>query len=411
MRIINKSYKATITLLLCVFTAGIVFQSCNDEDEFRLDAFGPSKVERCGEICFMGKGLDKVEKVIFPVEDYTKCNELECEKLIIEKSQFISQSSEEIKLSIPCDYPLDTKGVIRLIHSGGREFVTNSSFMVLSDVSVTAMNPVNDRIEPGTKVTIFGKVLLAVDSLIFDNGMEGIAKADFIEHTDKQISFILPDVPTGTLLQLKVPGRWEDAKDSYVDVCQMSMPLPEAVGFSAADGGAVRACFDVVINMERLDRLDYNKDSKETTILIGKIELTGMVNEENNTIVVSLPNYISGGTNPVKFFSWGKLNETKMALNVQYTVPGVNGRFYEPDPIPAVNSPTFTIFVQSACTVDRVLFTDINDRPDRVATISDRTSESFTVRLANYKRGEDPLTLVLFDVTRIEIPAPAVEVE
>jgi hypothetical protein len=102
-----------------------------DPNKFQLDAFGPSMVERCGAIFFVGTGLDKVEAISLPADDYA-------EKWITRKGQFISQSSDKITLNIPCDYPSGQKGQIKIIHSGGKEYITTGTFMILEqDVGIT----------------------------------------------------------------------------------------------------------------------------------------------------------------------------------------------------------------------------------------------------------------------------------
>ena len=299
IKIVRKSYKAVVAvLLLCLFMAGVVFQSCTKEDnEFRVTAYGPAKVERCGEICFKGHKLDEVERISLPADEYG-------EKWIIEKSDFISQSSGEITIKIPCDYPLDVTGQVKLYYGGGKEYVTMSRFMVLSlatplQVIVDGKIYVDEVLDPATTlVTILGKVLLAADSIIFkDIEGAGLGVSDFIEHTDQYIKFAFPaNVPNGSLMQLKVPARNESMIDAYHDLCEVFVVGPSVKGFAPDGGDKVPLCGKLEILVNRIDRIrpiDID-DEGYTQIIIGTLETKGKVDVDGGKIIFEpLPNMLS----------------------------------------------------------------------------------------------------------------------
>jgi len=289
IKTVSKSYKTAVTLLLCLFAAGVVFQSCSKDDgDFRVDAFGPSMVNRCGEISFRGNKLDQVERIYLPADDYG---------WIIEKADFVSQSSGEIRLNVPCDYPLDQKGQVIVIYSGGKEWITMSSFMVQNIagaqlVIVDGEIYQGEPLDPGTLITIQGNVLLAVDSLLFGDGL-GIRAVDFVEWNDQYITFRLPDnVPTGSLIQLKVPARNESMIDVYLDICEIFLVGPSITGFVPNGGNGVFYCGKLEILVNRIDRVQVDEDGN-TPLTIGTVETKGRVDVAGGKILVDMPTTLS----------------------------------------------------------------------------------------------------------------------
>jgi hypothetical protein len=202
MRFINKSYKKHIAVMLCVFTAGLFFYSCEVEEKFELKAFGPSQVVRGGEIYFVGKKLDEVSKIIFS------------EGSTINKEEFLSVTPEKIVVRIPADYPLHETGKITLELFNGESLQTTSSFMVFSSISFSSVIPAgeNNPLKPGDEIAINGINLKAVDAIIFKNGT---VHTDFTEQTDNTIKLLLPHAVSGGAISARIPGYDEEGNPVY----------------------------------------------------------------------------------------------------------------------------------------------------------------------------------------------------
>ena len=414
MKITNKSCWALITLLLCLCVAGIGFQSCsNDDESFYLDAYGPSEVERGGEIYFIGNGLDKVKQII--LLDETKGDDEEGREWVFDKSDFLKASSGKITLRIPSDYPLDRKGPAKIIYSGG-VYITMNAFMVLNVTSVFAsfteeFMDQDHPLEPGKWIAVQGKVLQAVDSVIFDNGVR-IYKDAFIEHTDQIIKFILPaDVGTGATFKLKVPGR-SRMEETSVDVdMELYLPLPSAGNFVSADERPIRVCASMKFSVERLDRLDYDHQSNEITVAFDGIDYLGTIDVATKTVTVDLPRNKPGGETAVMLYSFGKQVETKASFSVQT----FEFDSYDPEIIPASGAVTFYVSGLNLCAVKEMAYETttmsqgeyvmtppylVEGASPRINMDGDRLRLNF---LTNYHRG-GKIVFTLHDGTKVELP-------
>jgi len=430
MKIVSKSYKAIMTLVLCLCAAGIGFQSCNNEEFFYLDAYGPSEVERGGEIYFVGTALDKVERII--LLDETIADGEPGREIVFERADFTSASSEKITLHIPVDYPLDRKGPAKIIYSGG-VYITMNAFMVLNVAMVSPiwfteepMGPDNP-LEPGKWIAVTGKVLLAVDSVIIENGdgnVVSIYKDDFLEHTDQIIKFKLPaEVGTGATFKLKVPGR-SRVGESYLELeGELFLPVPSAVNFkSDDDDGIIKVCKGMKFSVERFDRLEYDKETKEVNFLIGSLPATGTVDEATKTISVDIPDNISGGEKAITLNTFGKVPvESKATFSIQTFEPNLE-QLYQGVPLPAKNDFDI-IFINgiNLCAVQKAEYrtTSVNSaNPDGVmqtytlsTTITPNTpfvivGDQLRLFLVTYKRGGEVILHLKDNSTKIELPVP-----
>ena len=391
MRIVNKSYKTVVTLWLCLCVAGVIFQSCKKDEEFRLDAFGPSKVERCGEIYFIGSGLDQVEKIILPADDWGWA---------IERSEFISPSSGKITVQVPCAYPFDQKGPVKVIYSGGKEYITSTTFIVLNEVSVIDVTVggakyAGETLDVGTEVTIRGRALALVDSLIFG---EGIGTDDFRRGGDSIIVFNFPDyVPNGSLMQLKVPARNDWTTDSYVDICEVFVIGPSVKGFAPNGGVNVPLCSPLEILVNRIDRVQIDKDGY-TDVTFGTVTVKGKVDAANGKIVVDLNRVSFYEAHSVSLISLGKtyLSETQTFTIATPTIDNYVIRN-------ATNCASASAYMnfdievlgKNLCSVKNVKF-ELSSGGEGIASASDPSSGSFKASIAvRYKKGSN--LMVVFE--------------
>ena len=83
-----------VLMLLCLFSASTMLTSCDDDegtDQIVLQSFGPSGVHHGDKIRFIGLNLDKVTAIVLPPA------------IEIGKSQFNTQSSEIIEITVPAE--------------------------------------------------------------------------------------------------------------------------------------------------------------------------------------------------------------------------------------------------------------------------------------------------------------------
>jgi len=406
MNVINKSYRATIVILLSLLTVGLFFQSCKKEDEgFRLDAFGPSKVERGGEIFFIGSGMDQVDKITLPADDgtwvFTEGNH----------DRGFRRENGGITLPIPWDYPFDQPGRIVLTLSNGSTFTTNSQFMVWSDATFTGISPHCDEglMEPGTEITISGKALKTVDALFFANGVE-LSQDNFTEHTDGAIKFRLPaNVPSGPIM-MRVPSRgdWME-EDNFVEAGEVCLPVPIVTAINSALPGLTNrdlpAGSEIVITVERADRLDvYEKDGKTmTTVSVGGTPVENCVVNGNEITVSSLPCLPSSTNLTVSVQSMGNVFNSG---RVDFTILPTVFFGYDPEEGVAKGSPIrFT--GQSMNAVQSVEYTSTLGGVVSVPSNSfvERTTDGFKINVPTRYVNDTEVTLVLCNGDRIAIPA------
>lgn len=278
MQFRNKSYKALVAIALCVFSMGLFFQSCDEDEGFSLAAFGPSNVERGGEIYFVGKGLNEVEEIILPNGS------------VFGKSQFVLESTERITLQIPEDYPLDINGEIILLLSGGRQFITNSSFMVLStiptsDLKIEPAGSEDNPLVPGELITIMGKTLKAVDAVVFSND---VIITQFEEITDRQIKFKLPEDAISGTVKLRVAARETADTTYYVEIPDKIivhdpvMDKINGVGISSVSAGSI-----IILSGEYFGCIGHESGVVSISFAGSDIKTTGII--EGNSITMTLP--------------------------------------------------------------------------------------------------------------------------
>ena len=313
MKIMSKSYREVITLVLCLFMAGVSFQSCKDDKDegFRLDAFGPSKVERGGDIYFIGSGLDKVTTIILPAK------KADGSAWRFSKGEFVCETGK-ITLRIPEDYPFGISGQVILEFSDGTpSFTTVSSFMVLSEASISGVTAGNKEnpILPNGSVKITGKALKAVIGIIFANGVE---LDQFETPSDKEIIFKLPSNASSGPFKLKVCG-WEGADTTYVDGPDIFVLEPNITNIkSTVQESLVNVPIgsEIIVTGKDFWRIDA-VDGKTKVLFSGGVDAEATVN--GNELTLKLPMNLMVGENEkltVTIFSNGTPVTSKLTFSI-----------------------------------------------------------------------------------------------
>ncbi len=275
----SKSYRAMIAVLLSLLMAGGVFQSCKKENEgFRLDAFGPSGLERGGEVFFIGTGLNEVGLIEFP------------DGSVFDKNQFNLEGNEKITLTISADYPLCVSGHVNLKKADGTFLLTTiSQFQVLTDVSVESVTPVGDEANPlipGTEITVTGKVLKAVRAVIFANDF----RLEVDPQNDNQFTFNLPDKAPSGKFKLEVEPRCDGDEATFVEVShEISVLEPAITGIECPAHGSTELIpvnSEVVIYVSNPERVDVNENGKSLVEFTGKVVAEGVLSGDHITVAV-----------------------------------------------------------------------------------------------------------------------------
>lgn len=253
----NKSYsRVAATILLCLLTAGLVFQSCCKEDEgFRINAFGPYDAERGSEVSFWGSGLDQVGSIVFPNGD------------VFERGQFRLEGGR-IAVTIPADYPLCSEGLVIVNGTDGSMLWQSRLFRVLSQVSVTGVTPSSEK-EPlleGQDVTITGRVLKSVAAVIFNSGSPAEYRLPVSTNNDNELTFKLPKEAGSGIFVLRVEPRCEEDDSTFTEGLMIFALEPFIIDV-LPNIEPVPACdFNIKVTGGNFNRIDWYIDEEGDTV-------------------------------------------------------------------------------------------------------------------------------------------------
>ncbi len=210
--------KTMLTALVAVgLAAGVT--GCKDDNDIPflksdLHSFGPSPAERGKDISILGKNLNDVREVVFPVNVSVK--------------EFTSRTNDKITVTVP---EAAVPGQIKLVMSNGDIVTSRSIITFIEEVEVTDVAPL--KVNVGDKVTVTGKFLYNVASIKFANGYE-LTPENFTEQTATTICFNAPaDGANGNLI-FSNGDDWEQEWETPIEILA---PAVEAVSETASDFG------------------------------------------------------------------------------------------------------------------------------------------------------------------------------
>jgi hypothetical protein len=175
-----------LIILLCVTSAGMLFTSCDKDDEGDngttvLKSFGPMPVARGAELRFIGKNLDKVTAIVLPGG------------IEIPVAQFTSASATLLTITVPQNA---IEGKITLVTPDGN-IETKTEMGFSEPISISDFSPA--IIKADSVLTINGDYLNLVTEVIFTDRV-AVNEADFITHTRYQIQVPVPhEAQTGKI--------------------------------------------------------------------------------------------------------------------------------------------------------------------------------------------------------------------
>ncbi|MDE5643038.1 MAG: hypothetical protein K2I56_06060 [Muribaculaceae bacterium] len=189
MKHFNKIKNCLLAALAVVGTS-MALQSCEDDaPEYpyssELHSFGPSPASRGETIKFIGEGLGKVNKIIFPVG--------------VEVTDFVSKSDTEIVCPVPQEA---VPGKIRLV-MGGKEIETRSIITFSEPISIESVTAAKPELTAGDEIVVTGEYLYNVATVTFGNNAE-VATEDFTKQERHE-------------LRLKVPAAAKTGKITFSD--------------------------------------------------------------------------------------------------------------------------------------------------------------------------------------------------
>lgn len=211
------------TMLTAFVAVGLAagFGSCSDDNDIPflksdLHSFGPSPAERGKDITIIGKNLNDVREVVFPVN--------------VSVNTFTSRTNEKITVTVP---DAAVPGQIKLVMNNGETIVSRSIISFVEEIEITDVAPL--KVNVGDKVTVTGKYLYNVASIKFGNGFE-LTPADFTEQTSTTLSFNAPAGGSTGVLTFSNGGDWEYEWETPIEILA---PVVETVSETASDFGRV----------------------------------------------------------------------------------------------------------------------------------------------------------------------------
>lgn len=248
-------------MLAAVTAVGLAsgFASCSDDNDIPflksdLHSFGPSPAERGKDITILGKHLDKVNEVVFPVNVSVK--------------EFTSRTDDKITVTVPQEA---VPGQIKLVMNNGDVIVSRSTITFIEEIEVTSVAPL--KVSAGDKVTVTGKFLYNVASVKFANGFE-LTPDSFIEQSSTTLCFNAPAEGASGVMTFSNGADWELAWESPIEILA---PVVENVSETHSDfGHSIRVTGK---NLVQIDRVNFN----------GQVEAYKEIAADGKSMKVTVP--------------------------------------------------------------------------------------------------------------------------
>lgn len=189
MQTLLKRYTgfALMFFALCAMTTGILFSSCEKDDDdktgskIELFSYGPMPIARGAELRFIGNNLVKVTAIVLP------------EGIEILAADFTTRTATLLSLTVPQQA---VEGLVVLKTPEG-DITTKTPIGFSEPISIETFAPTT--IKPGAQLTITGDYLNLVEEVIFTDRVV-VTEEDFISHTRKEIKLVVPvEAQTGKI--------------------------------------------------------------------------------------------------------------------------------------------------------------------------------------------------------------------
>lgn len=231
---INIRYLAILLTVLYVSMSGIMFVSCDDDDDDEVStavsllSYGPMPVARGGELRFIGENLQNVSAIVLP------------EGIEISSSEFTEQTATGIKLIVPQNAE---PGLVVLKTPEG-EITTKSRITYSEPISIDNFSPAT--IKPGQEITITGEYLNLIKEVIFTDKIL-VSDSSFTAQSRKELKLMVPPEARTGILSIS-NGADDPIVISTEDTLYVT--LPEIGSFSPTE---VKAGGTLTVNGTDLD--------------------------------------------------------------------------------------------------------------------------------------------------------------
>ncbi|MDK2841442.1 MAG: hypothetical protein PWQ17_947 [Anaerophaga sp.] len=251
-------------LMLIVLGAGMLFTSCEDDDDegndkVELFSYGPMPIARGAELRFIGDNLDKVMAIIIP------------DGIEIDASEFTTRTPELITLTVPQNAG---EGLVVLKTPQG-DIITKTPIGYSEPISIDEFTPATIR--PGEVLTINGDYLNLVKEVIFTDRV--VADTSFFEsQSRKELKVTVPEAAQTGIIGV---SNGEEEPVIVYSESELNITLPV---FDEISPNPVKAGSELTISGSDLDLVVSLK-------LGGDIEIGSddFVSQSADQIVISVP--------------------------------------------------------------------------------------------------------------------------
>lgn len=254
-------------ILLLTLVLLTLLGSCKKEEQVQpaLQSFGPTTANHDENIKFIGVGLDQVTSIVMPVD------------IEIPASQFVSQSSTMIELTVPHE---SMTGYVTLKTAKG-DITTKTTFGAAYQISVASFTPAQAR--PGTNITITGDFLNYVKQVTFSKDLK---VTQFVSQSVNQLVVAIPmTAQTGPIVLsdlAKTPQTVD--QDANKNTLILNVNLPAVTALSPASVKQTQNLTITGTDLDLISRIDVPILGGTTSIVS-----SAFVSQSETQIVLTVP--------------------------------------------------------------------------------------------------------------------------
>lgn len=260
---IKIRFLTILIALLYVSMSGIVFVSCDDDDddqvssEVSLLSYGPMPIARGAELRFIGTNFLQVKTVILP------------DGIEIPASEFTEHTETSIKLLVPQNAAV---GFVQLVTAN--ETITSKTQMGYSEpISIDNFAPA--AVKPGQEITLTGDYLNLVKEVIFTSRVS-VGDTLFTAQSRKELKLVVPaEAQSGPIAVSN--GEADPIIITTTTDLTVTLPTLTAISPNPAKAGTA------------LTITGTDLDLVKTVVFGGNKNVTEFVSQTSTTMEVTIP--------------------------------------------------------------------------------------------------------------------------
>lgn len=217
---------SAICMMCLMLVSALSFTACDEDNQLdtnqfqggvSLNVYGPSPVARGGELRFIGSGLNQVTSVSIPgCADITNITVI---------------NNGEIRVTVPQDAQ---PGKV-VLHSPKGDITTITPLTFTEPVGFEAAPFSPATVKFGQKLTITGEYLNLVTAIQFADEVV-IEQKDFIEHTRKAISLVVPEEAQTGKVALVFCATGDTIPNTIYSEAELNVVLPSVKSVKDING-------------------------------------------------------------------------------------------------------------------------------------------------------------------------------